>query len=142
MGKRAGDRAAARRAFQELAVVAGDALASACSLVDGLVVIGGGLCQAHALFLRRLVREMNASLDTPEGRAVARFESGAYDLEDSVELASFLRGDVREVTVPGSSRSVRYDAAKLVGVGLTRLGTSRAVSVGAYTLALSRIDAG
>lgn len=142
LGRREGDRFAAQRAFEELAVVAGDALASAGSLVDGLVVIGGGLAHGHRLFMKRLVREMNAAYDTPLGGRVPRFESRALNLEDPQDRGTFLRGDVRELPVPLSSCTILYDAAKAVGVGVTRLGTAQAVSIGAYTLALTRIDGG
>jgi len=120
--------------------VAGDALASAGSLVDGLVVVGGGLSRGHHLFMQRLVGEMNAVYETPRGDVVPRSESRAFNLEDPEDLAVFLRGDVRELPVPLSSRTVLYDATKAVGVGLSRLGTARAVSIGAYTLALTHID--
>ena len=140
LGRREGDRSAAQRAFEELAVVAGDALASAGSLVDGLVVVGGGLSRGHHLFMQRLVGEMNAVYETPRGDVVPRSESRAFNLEDPEDLAVFLRGDVRELPVPLSSRTVLYDATKAVGVGLSRLGTARAVSIGAYTLALTHID--
>ena len=142
LGQREGDRFAAQRAFEELAVVAGDALATAGSLVDGLVVIGGGLAHGHPLFMKRLVHEMNAHYDTPLGGRVPRSESRALNLEDPEDRATFLRGDVRELQVPLSARTVLYDAAKAVGVGVTRLGTARAVSIGAYTLALTRVDGG
>lgn len=140
LGKRPGDRLAAQRAFEELAIVAGDALASVGSLVDGLVVIGGGLARGHRLFMKRLVREMNAPYDTPSGGQVPRFECRALNLDDPEELATFLRGDLRELRVPLSSRTIRHDATKVVGVGITRLGTARAVSIGAYVLALTRMD--
>ena len=117
-------------------------MASVASLVDGLVVIGGGLAHGHRLFMKRLVREMNAAYDTPFGGRVPRFESRALNLENPEDRATFLRGDVRELRVPLSSRTVLHDATKAVGVGVTRLGTARAVSVGAYTLALTRIDGG
>ena len=142
LGRRKGNESAAQRAFEELAVVAGDALASAGSLVDGLVVIGGGLARGHRLFMKRLVREMNAAYESPRGDRVPRFECRALNLEDPADRATFLRGDVRELSVPRSSRTVLYDATKAIGVGVTRLGTARAVSIGAYTLALTRIDGG
>ena len=47
---------------------AGDALATAITLIDGLVVIGGGLTGAAELFLPALVAEMNAPFDSPWGR--------------------------------------------------------------------------
>ena len=140
LGKRPGDRSAAQRAYEELAIVAGDAVASAASLVDGLVVIGGGLARGHRLFMDRLVREMNAPYDTPFGGCLPRFESRALNLDDPEELATFLRGDLRELRVPLSSRAILHDATKAVGVGVTRLGTARAVSIGAYALALTRMD--
>jgi glucokinase len=139
-GKRPGDRSAAQRAFEELASVAGDAVASVSSLVDGLVVIGGGLAGGRRLFMKRLVREMNAPYDTPSGGRVPRLESRALNLDDPEELATFLRGDLRELRVPLSSRTILHDATKAVGVGVTRLGTARAVSIGAYVLALTRLD--
>jgi len=142
LGKRPGDRPAAQRAFEELAIVAGDAVASVSSLVDGLVVIGGGLARGHRLFMKRLVHEMNAPYDTPFGGCVPRFESRALNLDDPEELATFLHGDLRELRVPLSSRAILHDATKAVGVGVTRLGTARAVSIGAYALALTRMDDG
>ncbi len=48
----------------------------------------------------------------------------------------------RTMDVPGSGRQVAYDAGKRVAVGLSRLGTSRAVAVGAYALALEALVPG
>ena len=46
MGERAGDRAAAIESFRRLGETAGDAMANALTLIDGLAVIGGGLSGA------------------------------------------------------------------------------------------------
>ena len=135
-----GDPTAARRAFDELAIVAGDVLASAVTLVDGLVVIGGGLAGAHSLFLARLVEEMNHPFSRLDGPDLERMEVRAFNLEDSEELADFLAGGAREIEVPHSNKTIRYDPQKRTGVGVTRLGTARAVAIGAYALALAKID--
>lgn len=140
LGERKGDGDAARRAWEELALAAGDAVADAASLVDGLVVVGGGLAHAWLLFLDRMVARMNSPFTTPAGRSVQRFESTAYNLEDPGQLDAFVKGEVREVQVPFSSRTVTYDASKALGVGVTKLGTANAVATGAYTLALQRLD--
>ena len=140
LGRAAGDRNAARNAFEELAVAAGDALANAVTLLDGLVVIGGGLAGAHELFLPRLVEEMNRPFQTISGPALNRMESRAFNLEDQVDLAEFIEGGAREITVPFSDRKIKYDPLKRIGLGVTRLGTLRAVAIGAYAFALSRID--
>jgi glucokinase len=139
-GAAPGHREAALEAFRRMGEAAGDALANAVTLIDAPVVIGGGLTGAAPLFVPSLVAEMNRGYDSPWGRQ-PRLETRAFDLEDPAERAIFLKGEVREVRVPGSNRSVAYDPLQRVGVGLSRLGTSRAVGIGAYAFALSQLDA-
>jgi len=138
-GERPGNREAAIEAFRRMGEAAGDALASAITLVDGVVVIGGGLTGAAELFLPALVEEMNAPFETPTG-PIPRLEMKAFNLEDPAQLTAFVRGAAREVVVPGSGRKVAYDPLERVGVGLSRLGTSRAVALGAYAFALAELD--
>jgi len=135
-----GDAAAARAAFARLGEAAGDALANAVTLVDGLIAIGGGLAGAAPLFFPALLGEMNESFATPAGR-VARLEVEACDLEESASLERFLCPATQQVRVPGSERLVPYDPAKRIGVGLSRLGTSRAIALGAWAYALDALDA-
>ena len=61
-------------------------------------------------------------------------------IRDSQRTA-FLQGDVHQLPVPGTDRTVPYDALKRTGVGLSRLGTSEATALGAYAFALARLDA-
>jgi glucokinase len=139
-GAAEGDREAAKIAFAELGGTVGDALANAITLIDGLVVVGGGLSAAAPLFLPRLVEEMNGTIETVDGKKIPRMESKAFNLEDEAELAAFIRGEQREIEVPGTGRKVFYDPLKRVGVGLSRLGTSQAVSIGAYAFALHNLS--
>jgi glucokinase len=138
-GEKPGHRAGAIEAFRRMGEAAGDALASAVTLIDGLVVIGGGLAGAADLFLPALVAEMNSTFDTPSG-PIPRLEVKAFNLEDPAERGAFVKGEASEVEVPGSRRRVAYDPLKRIGVGLSRLGTSRAVALGAYAFALARTD--
>jgi glucokinase len=142
MGQAPGNAAAARAAFALLGEVAGDALANASTLIDGLIVIGGGLSAAHALFLPALLSEMNSTFTTLGGATISRLEVKAFNLEDAGELRRFLDGAKREICVPGSNRKVAYDPLQRIGVGISRLGTSRATAVGAYAFALSALDRG
>ena len=64
LGNKKGNREAAIAAFEAFGIAAGDAIANATTLVDGLVVIGGGLSGAYPLFLPKLVEEMNHPFDT------------------------------------------------------------------------------
>ena len=141
MGQHPGDAKAAREAFHQLGEAAGDALANALTLVDALVVVGGGLSGAAPLILPSLVTELNAPLTALDGRSVMRTAVRAFNLEDPAERTAFLQGDVHQLRVPGTDRTVPYDALKRTGVGLSRLGTSEATALGAYAFALAQLDA-
>ena len=140
MGKRAGDRAAAIEAFRQLGEVAGDAIAQASTLIDGLVVMGGGVSGSWPLFLPALVNEMNGRYVGPAGNRFRRLAAVVFNLEDPTQRAKFLGGEPREIVVPGTGRRIRYDSMQRIGVGLSRLGTSEAIGIGAYTFALEELD--
>jgi glucokinase len=140
MGRVKGDQQAAILAFEAFARDAADALANATTLLDGLVVIGGGLSGAYPIFLPKLVEEMNYPFDTMSGKPLDRMEVVAYNLEDEVSLASFLKSSSVEIPVPFTTHTVHFDPNKKVGVGISRLGTSKAVSIGAYAYALAKLD--
>jgi len=137
-GTATGDRKAAVEAFRRLGEVAGDAIAQALTLVDGLCVIGGGVSGASQLFLQPLVDAVNDVYPKPGG-PLNRLCSRAFNFEDEAQRKQFLAGAKREITVPGSTRKVQYDPLSRVAIGMTRLGTSEAVSVGAYAFALSQL---
>jgi glucokinase len=139
-GKADGNRAAAIESYRRFGEITGDALANALTLIDGLTVIGGGLSQAHRLFLPALMAELNADYQEPGGELVRRLTPIAFNLEDSAGLDQFLAGDRREITVPRSGRKLVYDPLQRIGVGLSRLGTSEATALGAYAFALQKLD--
>ena len=126
-------------AFQELGETVGDALANAVTLIDGLIVVGGGLSGAAPLFLPKVVEVMNGTIENLKGDRIQRLELKAFNLEDEREMAAFLRGEAREIAVPGTGKKVVYDPLKRVGVGVARLATSHAVAVGAYAFALNAL---
>jgi glucokinase len=140
LGANGGDQTAALRAFDAMGEAVGDALANAMTLLDGLVVIGGGLSAAAPLFLPRAVAEMNGTIENLSGQQIPRMEVKAFNLEDEESMNAFVRGDARQVAVPGSDRKVVYDPLKRIGVGLSRLCTSKAVALGAYAYALHVVD--
>ncbi len=138
MGHTKGDREAAVEAFRRLGEVAGDAVAQALTLVDGLVVIGGGVAGAHPLFLPALVDAMNGVYERG-GQPLRRLIPRAYNIHCEDQLEEFLGSGVRDITVPGSKRKIPYDPFKRTAVGISRLGTSQAVSIGAYAFALNQL---
>lgn len=140
-GEKAGNQTAALEAFRYLGESAGDALGSALTLIDGLAVIGGGVSGAWPLFLPALVEELNGTYTGPDGNKFRRLASVAYNLEDPAQLEIFLKGKMRTIKIPGSERTLAYDPLQRVGVGMSRLGTSEAVAIGAYAFALRKLGA-
>lgn len=139
VGKMPGNKAAALESFRRLGEVAGDALGNALTLIDGLAVIGGGVSGAWPLFFPALVSELNGSYTGPNGNQFRRLASTAFNLEEPADLKQFLQGDTREIAVPGSQRTVKYDPLQRVGVGISRLGTSQAIAIGAYAFAVQKL---
>ncbi len=141
LGKAPGNRAAAVEAYRRLGEVVGDALGNALTLIDGLAVIGGGVAKGWRLFLPALVDELNSPYTAPNGNKFRRLPEAAFNLEDAARLKLFLKGETRTITVPGGKRKLKYDALQRIGVGVSRLGTSEAVAIGAYAFALQKLDA-
>jgi len=139
-GEAEGNMAAAREAFHMMGEVVGDALANAITLVDGIIVIGGGLAGAAELFMPKVVAELNSRFDQVNGGSVRRLETQAFNLNNPEELNAFIRVDERTIRVPGTVKTIAYDPLQRIGVGTTRLGTSIAVSIGAYAYALRYLD--
>jgi len=139
-GTQAGNTQAALSAFEELGELVGDALANIATVIDGIVVIGGGLSGAHPLFMPRLIAEMNTPFQSLSGQPVDRLETKVYNLEEATAFEHFLKGAAKKIPVPGTDLFIDYDPHKRIGVGISRLGTSKAVSVGAYCYALNELD--
>ncbi|MCK9424037.1 MAG: ROK family protein [Bacteroidales bacterium] len=139
MGKMKGNRQAAIQAFDAFARDAADAVANAITLIDGLVVIGGGLSGAWPLFLPKLVEDMNHPFETMSGKPLERLETVAYNLEDPIDYGNFLTSTSKVIPVPFSENMVNFDPEKKIGVGISKLGTSKAVSIGAYAFALNML---
>ena len=139
-GRAEGDAVAAREAFRRMGEVAGDAIAQALTLVDALVVIGGGISGAHQQFLPAIIDELNSTYPAPNGERFRRLIPNAFNLEDRAQLNTFLHGETKELRVPFSEKTIRFDGLLRTGVGLTRLGTNEAAAIGAYAFALKQLD--
>jgi glucokinase len=139
-GKSNGFQEGALEAYRRLGEAVGDAIANALTLIDGLAVIGGGLSNAHELFLPAVAEELDGFYTNPMGQKIRRLAFKAFNLEEESHLNKFVEGHTREIAVPGSDRKIKYDSLPRTGVGISRLGTSQAIAVGAYAFALRKLS--
>ena len=138
-GETPGDAEAARRSFAELGTLAGDSIATALTLVDGLVVIGGGVAGAAKYIMPSLMGALDAKLGTFAGDSFPRLQMKAYNVDDVAQFGAFAEDTSRRIQVPMHNRTVAYDPVKRTGVGITRLGASRAIALGAYHFAVNKL---
>ncbi|MCH5231092.1 MAG: ROK family protein [Muribaculaceae bacterium] len=139
-GTREGNREAAKKAFEKMGRTAGDAMAISSQLIDGIVVIGGGITAARHHFMPALLHELKSAFNTLEGEKVKRVQMEVYELDKPEELKKFLEGNKRKIKVYGSDEEVEFDDQKRIGIIVSKLGASKAISTGAYAFALSKLD--
>ena len=130
---------AAKEAFATLGRVAGDAMATAVTLMDGLIVIGGGLSAASKYFMPALIDEMRSRIKTMSGDELNRVQMNVYNLDDEVDFEKFANGNSTKIKVYGTDKEVVYDPEKRVGITISDIGASNAVSLGAYLYAIDNI---
>lgn len=136
-GEREGSAEAAMRSFGELGTLAGDSIATALTLVDGLVVIGGGLTGASKYIMPTLMASLDEKFGTFADDSFPRLQMKAYNLDDEQQFSEFAKKTGHEINVPFSDRTVLYDSYKRTGVATTRLGASSAIAIGAYYYAVN-----
>lgn len=139
-GTKEGNQAAALKSFEVLGEVLGNSLAQALNMVDGLVVIGGGVSGAIKYIMPSVIKELRSPHYTSKGEEILPIQSEVYDLTDEKDTALFLKNETCRVKVPFSDKEATYHFRKKTGIGISFLGTNRAISLGAYAFALQYLD--
>ena len=139
-GNRAGNANAAQEAFAQMGRTLGAAIATATTLIDGIVVLGGGVMAAKRWIMPSLMDVLHSTIRTLKGETLPRMQMKVYDLDNPDTFPDFARGAVRRIKVYGSNRYVDYDEQKRIGIAISKLGANKAVSIGAYVFALNELD--
>ena len=137
-GNREGNKEAALETYRRIGRALGDVLSNLLTVVDGIAVIGGGIAGAKELFLPSMLEVMRGK----HGNGNPRLCQKVYNLEDPQELVDFARGEAKTVRVPFSEKTVVYDTLPRIGVGISKIGTSKAIAIGAYAYAVKMLDRG
>ena len=138
LGKKEGNKEAALKAWDEFATVLADIIANIATVVDGIVVLGGGLSGASQIFMPKVVEHLNKEYPGLDGNKIPRMEISAYNLDDEEGRKYFSKTTGKMIKVPFSDKEVWYDSSKKIGVITTKLGTSSAVCIGAYAYAMMK----
>ena len=85
--------------------VAGDAFATAVTLTDSIVVVGGGLTGAVKYIKPALLAEMRSTLKTMSDETVQRVQMRVFDLDASLNLPNSL--SATRTRLPSTERKAR-----------------------------------
>ena len=135
-----GDSEAAAESFASLGIAVANALTYALFLIDGVVVIGGGLSGAAKYIMPSLMATFKKRLHSFSGLSFPMVQMETYYLDEKADLESFLKREYETVIVPDSKREVTYFSKKKTGIILSHIGASQAISLGAYAFALHKLD--
>ncbi|RLD43576.1 MAG: ROK family protein [Bacteroidetes bacterium] len=138
-GKKPGNQAAAIEAFKQFGEALGSSVSNISTLIDGIVVIGGGITAAWELFAPPMFVEINRKYANFEGEKSSRLSVKVYNLEDKNVFKEFALGKIKELNVPKSDRIVKYDELQRIGIGVSKLGASNAIALGAYAYAIQKL---
>ncbi len=128
----AGDVGAAQEAYAQLGRTLGDAIANLLTVLDGVVVIGGGLSQAHRLYMPALLKVVGGAFCDEPG-SQRRIVQVVYNLESEIEAAAFYTPDRQQTDGKRAPRQPR------LAVAISKLGANEAVARGAYALAMQAL---
>ncbi|MDR1054397.1 MAG: ROK family protein [Prevotellaceae bacterium] len=140
-GTKPGNQDAAKLTFAEFGDIAGDSIANIISIIDGLIVIGGGLAAASKYLLPAMLKQLNGKILQMNGEQLDRIpQKKVYNLDDENEFAIFAKGSARKIKIPGVGKTMNYDPERRIGIAISKLGASKAIMLGAYAFALHEID--
>src|SRR5436190_59762 len=116
---------------------------------------GGGIVRNGELFLGDnsmagevwlLRNKLNPVMNADEGASLRALrlwyteQTGlAFEIQDHEQMDPIQEGETLQISLPGSHRKVQDDPLRHIGIGVSRLGTSEAIAMGAYAFALSKL---
>jgi glucokinase len=138
-GNKNGNKNAAIFAYQMMGKALGDTIANLLSLIDGIVVIGGGITGAAELYMPAVFEELNGKFNKGKENEVPRLVQKVYNLDQLTGLEDFYKNYSKELVIQGTNKTITYDPIPRLAVGTSKIGASRAISIGAYAFALSKL---
>lgn len=137
-GNKAGDQKAALASFEEYGKALGIAIVNLVTLIDGLVVLGGGITAAWDLFSPAMFEGIKSPIENSKQLAIPKTTVWILNYQDKEQLKKFLKGE--RVAIDAGKKSITHDRMARTAVMLSENGASQSTSLGAYHFALSQLN--
>lgn len=138
-GNRTGKKNAAIDSFKEYGKSLGLVIANVLTLIDGIVVLGGGITASWDLFSPAMFDAIRSNYYRPDRSTFLRNNVKVFNLEDQDEFNIFLKGDPYHILDKDSGIDIRYDKLPRTGIILSQNGASVSTSLGAYHFAKKQL---
>lgn len=86
------------------------------------------------------MKEFKSNLTTFSGDVISRLQMDVIDPDDESQFEKFVTDKSTQLPIPNTNKTIAYNSSKKTVIMKTSLGTSRAVSLGAYAYALYMLD--
>ncbi|MBX2876605.1 MAG: ROK family protein [Saprospiraceae bacterium] len=139
IGEKSGNKEAASEAFRQFGENLGSTIANVVTLIDGLIVLGGGITSAWDLFFPAMFKEINRPWQDYHGNQTNRLSYKVFNLQDESVFSEYAKGGSKTLRVPYSETVVKYDNMPRIGIGVSTLGASKSIALGAYAYALQKL---
>lgn len=138
-GAKEGNRNAALKAYHDTGKALGDTVANLFTFVDGIVVIGGGITGAKDLYMPAVMLELAGHYQPSNTEHLPRLVQKIFNLDEAADREAFYKDYSKEIPVPGSDKTVKYDPMPRLAIATSRIGASEAIALGAYAFALQSL---
>jgi glucokinase len=82
---------------------------------------------------------MNGKCYTSNGEPLPRLVQKVYDIDNEKEFAEFAADHSKDIVIPGTKKTIKYDPNPRLAVCSSKLGASKAIGIGAYAYALKNL---
>ena len=137
-GLETGNKEAAIKSFEIFGEALGSSITNILTMIDGVVVLGGGITAAWDLFAPQMFKEINRNYVHISGYENDRLSFKVYNLEDETTFDEFAKGDIKKIK-SFEGTEFEFDTLARTGVGKSKIGASTAIWLGAYSFALQQL---
>ncbi|MCM4157807.1 ROK family protein [Gramella sp. AN32] len=139
IGSKTGHQKAAYKAFENIGINIGEALANVITLLDCPIVIGGGISGAADIIIPSIIKHLSGKIQSFQGEKIPRIIPSIYNYDQASDRCKFLEKSFQRVKIPRLETEVIYENHKKIPIGVSRLGTNKATAIGAYYYALKAL---
>ncbi len=86
-----------------------------------------------------MIKELESDFTNYNGKSYPRLAQKVFNLVNKKSMSEFLNWKEIDLTVHGTDEIIKYLPETRIPIGVSHIGTSRAISLGSYAFALKSL---